>query len=279
MAVSAKGEGLMGPAGGASAAATAWRTRWFWRWQAWRAHRQAHHEQGGNPQFDSYSTLDQQGYADPLIALARQLDGTTPGLVAESALAMQLRLIRELGRSGCAVVLPNKDGSLGGYSWGRTSPVAEAMSVYRHVATLAHLRSEDWQAAEQRAVAVCRDELVLALHGIGLIHAFRKGFAPLKQLLKPQFDMALRQSVRRVVWWTPRSGPLAALSTAFGAHRLHETDAAVFFALTDIRPLAQVFAHTPASDIAQLIGRVAALRTAPTVVTEVNGRRSSNVPA
>lgn len=239
-----------------------WRKRWFWAWQAWRLRKlDAHEGTGGVAAFANFAALNHRGYADPLFELHRALAERTPGLMPEDQLRFRERLARELGSRACAALLANGDGSIGGYAWARVATCGEALDLYQRTAALAHLRGEDWQ----RLTHARRDDEspLLVLNDIGLDTRYRRGFAPLKQLLKPLIDLGLRHGVRRALWWAPTTSPLAALSAAFGARCIYDSETTRFFLLDDIRPLARVFAALPAGGISDLIARVAPKRPPP----------------
>jgi hypothetical protein len=242
-------------------AGAAWRTRWFWTWQAWRVRKLDAQESAGSVAvFNNFAALNHRGYAEPLFDLHCALAERTPGLVPEAQPQFRDRLARELGNRSCAVVYANGDGSLGGYSWARVATFGEALDLYQRTAGLAHLRGDDWQR-----VARLRDDTtpLLVLNDVGLDTRYRRGFAPLKQLLKPLVDLGLRHGARRALWWAPRTSPLSGLSVGFGARCVYENETTRFFVLDDIRPLARVFAALPAGEISDLLARVAPKRPPP----------------
>ena len=96
---------------------------------------------------------------------------------------------------------------------------------------------------------------LLVCHDLGLDVRYRRGFAPLKQLLRPLLELAQRHGARRALWWAPRGGALHQLSIGFGARPLHEAEHVTFFLLDDIRPLAHLFAVLPAGGISDLLTR------------------------
>lgn len=238
-----------------------WRTRLFWAWQAWRLRKlDAHEGAGGVNVFNNLAALNHRGYADPLFALHHALAERTPGLVSEAQPQFRERLARELGNRACATLFANGDGSIGGYAWARVATYREALDLYQRTAGLAHLRGDDWQ----RLLRTRSDEApLLVLNDIGLDTRYRRGFAPLKQLLKPLIDLGLRHGARRALWWAPGTSALAGLSAAFGARCIYENETTCFFLLDDIRPLARLFAALPAGGISDLIARVAPKRPPP----------------
>ncbi|MEO8671851.1 MAG: hypothetical protein ABI411_11090 [Tahibacter sp.] len=239
----------------------AWRLGWFWRWQAWRL-RNLHVTDSANAvsHFDGFAGLDRMGYADPFLNLQQSLAMSTPGMFADGTQASRRRLVRELTKPAVAVTIEAPDGSLGGHAWARVGTLTEAMSNYQQVQSLGHLRAEDWQAVELRAARICGSLPLLTLHGIGLAPRWRRGFRPLKLLLKPMLDLGLANGAQFALWWTPRGSSLHAVSLGFGARLLHKSSACCLFLLADIRPLAQVFAALPPSAIADLLAQVTPAR-------------------
>lgn len=238
-----------------------WRVRWFWRWQAWRLRKaRAQEPSHGVAQYDSVHTLDRLGYVEDVYQLHHDLmrqallpDPDTPAAFAR-------RLGRELCGHCTAALLATPEGGIGGYAWGRLGALDETLQHFRQVPVLAHLSSEDWSELERRANAYIGDAAVLALSGIGLASRYRRGFTPLKQLLKPLLDLAKGQGVSQALWWVPRGSPLEGLSLGFGARRLLQTPRVSLFLLADLRPLARVFTALPACGIAELLARVAPAR-------------------
>lgn len=246
---------------GAPTRASAWRIRWFWRWQAWRLRKARSHEAShGVALYDSAHALDQFAYVDDFCLLHRQLlrESLLPGL--DTPVAFSRRLARELHGHCVMAVLGAPDGSPVGYAWARCGSLADALQHYQQVQALGHLRSDDWIEFERRAAALAGDAVVLAINGIGLASPYRKGFAPLKQLLKPLLELAACNGATCAVWWAPRGSALHAMSLGFGAHTMLETSRIVGFVLADTRPLTRVFAALPASGIADLLGRIAPAR-------------------
>ncbi|HJU41045.1 MAG TPA: hypothetical protein VJ724_15860 [Tahibacter sp.] len=241
--------------------AAAWRTRLFWAWHAWRVRKlDAHEGNGGVAVFNNYAALNHRGYVDPLFDLHRALAERTPGLVPDAQDAFRERLSRELDLRACASVFAKGDGSIGGYAWARVATFGEALDLYQRTSALAHLRGDDWH----RLASLQRDmEPVVALGDIGLDVRYRRGFAPLKQLIRPIFELALRHGAHRALWWTPAESPLAAMSAGFGARCVHANATTRFFVLDDIRPLARLFAALPAGEISGLLARVAPKRPPP----------------
>lgn len=249
------------PGDGILAGVRTWRIRCFWRWQAWRL-RKAHNHEGGHgvALYDSVHALDQLGYADDFCLLHRQLLRESLLLGLDAPVAFSRRLARELHGHCVMALLGGPDGSPVGYAWARCGSLAEALQHYQQVQALGHLRSDDWIEFERRAAALTGDRVVLAINGIGLASRYRKGFAPLKQLLRPLLELAARNGATRAVWWAPRGSALHAMSLGFGARTMLETSRIVGFVLADTRPLTRVFAALPASSIADLLGRVAPAR-------------------
>jgi hypothetical protein len=240
-----------------------WRTRWFWRWQAWRLRKHRAHETAcGVAIIDNFPALEQHGYTDALFDLHGALVRQAPGMLPENAVRFRERLMRELGGTACATLFAAPDGSIGGYCWARVSSPADALAHYRQIPTLDGLLRDEWLQLEARIAAGSCDAPLLALNGLGLGSAYRHGFAPLKKLLKPLIEMGVRHGATRALWWAPHSSPLFHLSLAFGADRVLETPGCAFFMLADVRPLALIFAALPASGIAELLGRVAPPRPA-----------------
>lgn len=249
---------------GALQARAGWRVRWYWRWQAWRLrHARTQESSHGVACYDSVHALDQLGYIEDFCELHQQLmrQALLPGL--DPPAAFSRRLARELHGHCVAALLGTPEGHVAGYAWGRVGSLVEALQHYQQVQTLGHLRSDDWLTLEQRARALIGDAPVLALNGIGLAPRYRRGFAPLKHLLKPLLDLAAQHGVNRVIWWVPRNGTLPSLALGLGAEIVLETPSIVGFVLADLRPLARIFAALPASGIADLLARVAPARPPP----------------
>jgi len=238
-----------------------WRIRCFWRWQAWRL-RKAHSHEGSHcvALYDSVQALERLGYADDFRLLHRQLLRESLLLGLDSPAAFSRRLARELHGQCVMALLGAPDGSPVGYAWARCGSLAEALQHYQQVQALGHLRSDDWIEFERCAAALIGDAAVLAINGIGLASRYRKGFAPLKQLLRPLLELAARNGATRAVWWALRGSALHAMSLGFGARTMLETSRIVGFVLADTHPLTRVFAALPASGIADLLGRVAPAR-------------------
>ncbi|WP_257389605.1 hypothetical protein, partial [Tahibacter caeni] len=245
-------------AGGTAKPFPAWRVRWFWRWQAWRLRKVRSHESShGVALYDSFHALDQLGYTEDFCALHQQLlrESVLPG--ADSPAAFARRLARELHGHCVMALLGGPDGSPAGYAWARSTLLGEALQLYQQVPPLGHLTSDDWLELERRAAIVVGNAPLLAINGIGLAPRYRRGFAPLKQLLKPLLDLARESGANSALWWAPRGGALQALSRGFGAEVLLESPRVVFLLLRDLRPLARVFAALPACGIADLLARIA----------------------
>lgn len=245
-------------------AIASWRIRWYWRWQAWRLRQvRAQESSHGVACYDSLHALDQLGYVEAFCALHQELmrQALLPGLDAPAAFSR--RLARELSGDCLAALLGTPDGNVAGYAWGRVGGLVEALQHYQQVQTLGHLRSDDWLTLEQRAAALVGEAPLLALNGIGLAPRYRRGFAPLKHLLKPLLDLGLQHGASRAIFWVPRSGSLPSLALGLGAERVLETPRIACFVLADLRPLARIFAALPASGIAELLARVAPPRPPP----------------
>jgi len=238
-----------------------WRVRWFWRWQAWRLRKaRAQEPSHGVAVYDSVHTLDRLGYVDDFCRLHRELMRQALLPDPDTPAAFSRRLARELCGHCTAALLATPEGGIGGYSWGRIGALDEALQHFRQVPALDHLHSADWVELERRAGRHVRDEAVLAISGIGLASRYRRGFTPLKQLLKPLLDLAKGQGVTRAVWWVPRGSPLESLSLGFGARRLLQTPRVSCFLLADLRPLNRLFSALPACGIAELLARIAPAR-------------------
>lgn len=247
--------------GGMLPGVRSWRVRCFWRWQAWRL-RKAHSHEASHcvSLYDSMQALQRCGYVDDFCLLHRQLLRESLLLGPDAPAAFARRLARELHDHCVLALLGAPDGSPAGYAWARCGRLADALHHYQRVQALSHLSSEDWAAFERRAAALAGDTAVLAINGIGLNSHYRKGFAPLKQLLRPLLELAERHGAAHAVWWAPRGSALHAMSLGFGARTMLETSRVVGFVLADMRPLMRVFAALPASGIADLLGRVAPAR-------------------
>lgn len=269
----------MNTASATSAATTAvWRIRLFWAWHAWRLrHVDAQDAAGAVSVFNNFPALNHCGCAEPLFELHEALTASTSGLVPESESQFRQRLVRELGSPARAALLARRDGSVGGYAWARVAAFGDALDLYQRVASLAHLRGDDWQ----RIARLCaEDASLLVLGDVGLDTRYRRGFTPLKQLLKPLLEFGLQQNVRRALWWLPGGSPLNGLSAGFGARCVYRGDTTNFYLLDDIRPLARVFGALPAGGISDLLARVAPPRPpAPPRPTVVNLRLVPKTPA
>ncbi|MCQ4166963.1 hypothetical protein [Tahibacter harae] len=251
------------PSAAAHAALTfpGWRVRGFWRWQAWRLRKaRAQEPSHGVALYDSVHTLDRLGYVDEFCRLHHDLMRPVQLPDPDTPAAFARRLARELCGHCTAALLATPEGGVGGYAWGRLGALDETLQHFRQVPALAHLGSEDWRVLERRANAHVGDAAVLAVGGIGLASRYRRGFTPLKQLLKPLLDLAQGQGVSRALWWVPRGSALESLSLGFGARRLLQTPYISVFLLADLRPLARVFSALPACGIADLLARVAPAR-------------------
>lgn len=242
-------------------AARTWRNRLFWAWQAWRLRKaEPQPANSGVSVFSNFAALKHKGFADPLYDLHRMLALATPGLAAADAEDFQRRLACELAKHGCLALFARGDGSVGGYVWGRVARYDEALEAFRQTQGLAHLRSSDWL---RLLTCVPDNTPLLVCHDLGLDVRYRRGFAPLKQLLRPLLELAQRHGARRALWWAPRGGALHELSVWFGARPLHEGEHVTFFLLDDLRPLARLFTVLPAGGISDLLARLAPKRPPP----------------
>jgi hypothetical protein len=238
-----------------------WRIRWFWRWQAWRLRKaRAQEPSHGIVLYDSVQALDRLGYVDDFCRLHHELMRQAllpdPGAPA----AFSRRLGRELCGYCSVALLAAPQGGIGGYAWGRLSGLDEALQHFRQVPALASLNSDDWSDVQRRARRYVRDEAVLAISGIGLASRYRRGFTPLKQLLKPLLDLAHGQCVTRAIWWVPRGSGLESLALGFGARRVLQSGRICVYVLADLRPLVRVFSALPACGIVDLLTRIAPSR-------------------
>ncbi|HSX61961.1 MAG TPA: hypothetical protein VLF18_17375 [Tahibacter sp.] len=237
------------------------RTRLYWVWQAWRLRKVAAAETANAAGvFMNFAAMEQRGHADSLCELAEALSMSTPGLVGTTADDVRKRLRRELGPRACAVVLGAGRHVTGGYAWGRVEAGTEALASLRLLPSLAAVAERDWGAVA--AALGERDTLVLS--EIGLDPSYRYGFSPLKQLLKPLFDLGVAQSARRALWWAPRSSPICGLSLAFGARAVGTDDGVAFFVQHDVAAIARILNALSAGEISALLARVGPPRQART---------------
>jgi hypothetical protein len=249
-------------------AATTWRARLYWAWHAWRLrHAQGQEGSGAVSVFNNFSALSHRGYADALFDLHAALAVVTPGLQPDDSHAFRRRLMRELSTRSCMTLFANGDGSVGGYAWGRVATYDEALDHFQRLPSLAHLSGDDWM----RLLACVPDAApLLIINDIGLDIRYRRGFAPLKQLLKPLIDLAERHGAKRALWWVPRGSAMHAMSLSFGARPVYENATTVFVVLNDLRAIARIFSALAAGEISDLLSRIAPARPAaaarPTVV-------------
>lgn len=234
-----------------------YRTRLFWKWQAWRLRKLAAPEGSRSVNlFSNFSALDHRGYADAVCELLPSLVDAAGVPAPTSAAQVRQRLKRELGLQSCAAILANDAGVVGGYAWGRVTTGSSALDSYRHIPNLASLEAEDWQ----RLQAVLGEKPLLVLYSIGLAANYRYGFSPLKLLLKPLFDLGLNCHARHAFWWAPRESAMHDISVAFGARSVLVKDSAVFFVHDDIASIARVLSVLPSVEISDLLARVGPAR-------------------
>ena len=230
----------------------AWRNRWFWQRMAKRLGEGRADCAHAACVYASLQALDDSGDCDALFALSRGL-GQAPNVASTGTsigTALRERLARELRSPAAASLLRMPDGAIGGYAWGRIGPAEQALAHLHLTDPLNHLRADDWQRLQTRLVAAIGSAPLLTIYAIGLGSPWRHGLAPLKQLLLPLFDLATASGARHALWWAPRGTPVHPLSIGFGADVIGEFDGAVFFLHPDVRSLARIFAHLPASAIA-----------------------------
>lgn len=235
-----------------------YRARLFWLWQAWRLRKRVANEAAGSTTsvFANYAALDRRGHADAIVELVASLSRNTADLTAASAADVRRRLQRELSARACAVVLSPGKGAIGGYAWGSVGDGAATLAVLRESPNLARLGPEAWQTLDAQVA----DAATLVVHDIGLDARYRYGFAPLKQLVKPLFDLGVSHGARRALWWAPRTNPLYGLSLAFGARCIDVGGDIVFFVHHDLGAIARVLGALPAGEISSLLARVGPAR-------------------
>ncbi len=235
-------------------AGSSYRTRLFWKWQAWRL-RKAVAQEGSRSVslFSNFAALDHRGYADTLCTLLETLCGRTGGRVTTTAAEVRARLKREIGLQSCVAVLATGSGAVGGYAWGRVTTGSEVIAQFRQAPGLSALEESDWDAVS----ALVKDKPTLAFYDIGLDTRYRRGFSPLKLLLKPLFELGVTYRAQRALWWAQRGSALHAISLAFGARAVVEREDCVFLQHSDIASIAHVLAVLPASEISDLLARVA----------------------
>jgi len=235
-------------------ASSSYRTRLFWKWQAWRL-RKAVPQEGSRSVslFSNFAALDHRGYADTLCTLLETLCARTGGRVVTTAADARLRLKREIGLQSCVAVLASGSGAVGGYAWARVTAGSEVIAQFRQAPGLSALDESDWNTV----TALVKDKPTLAFYDIGLDSHYRRGFSPLKLLLKPLFELGVTHRAQRALWWAQRGSALHAISLAFGARSVVEREDCVFLLHSDIASIAHVLAVLPASEISDLLARVA----------------------
>lgn len=238
-----------------------YRTRLFWMWQAWRL-RKAIPQEGSRSVslFSNFAALDHRGYADTLCTLIETLCARSGGRVVTTAADVRLRLKREIGLQSCVAVLASGSGAVGGYAWACVTTGSEAVTQFRQAPGLSALEASDWNAVS----ALVKDSPTLAFYDIGLDTHYRRGFSPLKLLLKPLFELGVTHRAQRALWWAQRGTALHAISLAFGARVVVEREDCVFLQHSDIASIAHVLAVLPAGEISALLARVAARRAVGT---------------
>ncbi|WP_257387290.1 hypothetical protein, partial [Tahibacter caeni] len=237
----------------AAAAASNLRNRLFWRWQAWRLRGMAVQESPGSAGvFPNFAALDHRGHADAIGELAAAMTPVAANAPVLAAAEVQRRLAREMGKRACAVVLTAGKGAVGGYAWAAVMQSADALDALRGNLSLAGVSAEAWTALGRRLP----ERPLLVLHELGLDVRYRRGFAPLKQLLKPLCEFGLQNGARKAFWSAPRDGALHALSLASGARLVHDAGDFVFFLLDDLASIAHVLSTLPAGDISDRLARV-----------------------
>ena len=240
----------------------AWQRRRYWAHVALNAH----HGEGSNGTAvcDGLEALELLGYSEHLFDLCQQLDGL-PGITpAEHARHMRLRLVRELYAPAAASLLGTPEGRLGGYAWARAAALAPTLRNLRLRAGLSQVEPTLWSRLEERLAGIVGSGSVLGIYAIGLAAPWRRGFAPLKQLLRPLLDLGVRNDAAHALWWIPAASSLHAVSLGFGANVVAEAGAGSVFHHPDVPTLARVFAGVPASTIADGLARQAPARPAAT---------------
>lgn len=235
-------------------AGSSYRTRLFWRWQAWRL-RKAVPQEGSRSVnlFTNFAALDHRGYADTLCTLLETLCARSGGRVVTTAADVRQRLKREIGLQSCVAVLATGTGAVGGYAWARVTTGSAAVAQFRQAPGLSALDASDWNAVS----TVVKDTPTLAFYDIGLDTHYRRGFSPLKLLLRPLFELGVTYRAHSALWWVQRGSALHAISLALGACAVVERDDCVFLQHRDIASIARVLAVLPASEISDLLARVA----------------------
>lgn len=251
-----------------------YRTRLFWKLQAWRLRKSEAPESSRSVSlFSNFSALDHRGYADAVCELLPSLSDEASGLAPISAAQVRQRLRRELGLQSCASILANESGAVGGYAWGRITTAGEALDTFRHMPSLAGLDVQDWT----RLQSLLGGKPRLVLYDIGLAANYRYGFSPLKLLLKPLFELGLNCHVRQAFWWAPRQSAMYDISVAFGARSVLVKGSAVFFVHDDIASIARVLALLPSGDISDLLARVGPPRRPRIRVTALPAETASRL--
>lgn len=238
-------------------AVSSYRTRLFWRQQAWRL-RNAVPQDGSRSVnlFSNFAALDHRGYADTLCALLETLCARSGGRFVTTAADARQRLKREIGLQSCVAVLATAGGAVGGYAWARVTAGPDAIAQFRQAPGLSALDAPDWDAVS----ALIKNKRTLAFYDIGLDTHYRRGFLPLKMLLKPLFELGVTHRAQNALWWAQRGSALHAISLAFGARTLIERKDCVFLQHSDIASIARVLAVLPASEISNLLARIAPRR-------------------
>lgn len=235
-------------------AGSSYRTRLFWKWQAWRLRKAVPQESSRSVSlFSNFAALDHRGHADALCTLLETLHARSGGRVATTAADARLRLKREIGLQSCVAMLVTGAGAVGGYAWARVMAGSDAVAQFRQAPGLSALQESDWNAVS----ALVKDKPTLAFYDIGLDTHYRRGFSPLKLLLRPLFELGMTYRAQRALWWAQRGSALHAISLAFGASTVAEREDCVFLQHGDIASIARVLAVLPASEISDLLARVA----------------------
>jgi len=236
----------------------AWQRRRYWAHVALHAH----HGEGSNGTAvcDGLEALELLGYSEHLFDLYHELDGLPGGTHAEHSRQMRLRLVRELYAPAAASLLGTPEGSLGGYAWGRVAALAPTLRNLRLRPGLGQVEADLWTRLEERLASSIGKEPVLGIYGIGLAPRWRRGFAPLKQLLRPLLELGVRSNATQALWWVPAASSLHAVSLGFGASVVAEAGSGCVFHHPDVPTLAHIFAGVPASSIADGLARQAPLR-------------------
>jgi hypothetical protein len=238
----------------AAGAGSNYRIRLFWKWQAWRLRKAAAAEASRSVSvLANFAALDHRGYADMLCTLLETLCARAGGEVVTTAAQARERLKREMGPQSCAAVLASNTGSVGGYAWARVASGSETVANFRQAPGLAAFDEADWAAL----AALVADKPTLAFYDIGLDTHYRRGFSPLKLLLKPLFELGVTYRAKHALWWAQDGSALHAISLAFGARSVLERDGNVFLLHSDIASIAHILAVLPASAISDLLARVA----------------------